>query len=152
PGNRPFRLTLGLREVYGMAKREDAGAWLAAARAGSGDALGEALEACRPYLLRVANQELDQDLRAKGGASDLVQETFLEAQRDFPRFQGSSDAELRAWLRHILLHNLGKFARRFRQTQKRRLAAEVPAGTSSSSANWQEQLIADASSPSAQAI
>src|SRR5262249_45736682 len=39
-------------------------------------------EAYRGYLLVLAQRELDPDLRAKGGASDLVQETFLEAQRD----------------------------------------------------------------------
>ena len=55
--------------------------WLIAARAGSSEALGRALEACRRYLLLVAEQDLDPDLRAKGGASDLVQQTFLEAQQ-----------------------------------------------------------------------
>jgi RNA polymerase sigma-70 factor, ECF subfamily len=64
----------------------DASQYLPAARAGSREALGQALEICRGYLLRVANQGLDAELRAKGGASDLVQETFLEAQRDFGRF------------------------------------------------------------------
>ena len=72
----------------------DMGQWLEAARAGSKEALGEALEACRNYLLMVANRQLDPQLRVKGGASDLVQETFLEAQRDFGRFQGTSDAEV----------------------------------------------------------
>ena len=55
----------------------------------------------RHYLLRIAEQELDPDLRAKGGASDLVQLTFLEAQRDFARFHGDTAAELRAWLRRL---------------------------------------------------
>ena len=45
---------------------------LAEARAGSVPALGEALEACRRYLLGVAQRELDPQLRAKRGASDLV--------------------------------------------------------------------------------
>src|SRR5262245_22320921 len=49
---------------------------LAAARTGSPEALGAALEACRLYLLGIADRELDGELRAKGGASDLVQETF----------------------------------------------------------------------------
>ena len=52
---------------------------LVAARRGSREALGNALEACRRYLLAIASRELDPDLRGKGGASDLVQETFLEA-------------------------------------------------------------------------
>ena len=87
---------------------------LEAARSGSGDALGRVLESYRAYLLLVAARELDPKLRAKGGASDLVQETFLEAQRDFGGFHGNSDGELRAWLRQLLLHNVANFARRYR--------------------------------------
>src|SRR5437870_8093656 len=96
--------------------REGAAQWLAEARAGSPEALGQMLEACRGYLLLVAQRELAPDLRAKGGASDLVQETFLEAQRDFPRFSGRSEAELLAWLRRLLLNNLANFTRHYRAT------------------------------------
>src|SRR5215468_6351850 len=105
---------------------EDTGQHLAAARAGSRQALGEALESCRRYLLLVAQRELDPELQAKGGASDLVQETFLEAQRDFTRFEGTSDAELRAGLRGLLRSQLGHFARRYRDTGKREVAREIP--------------------------
>lgn len=37
----------------------DAGQWLAEARAGSPEALGQALETCQRYLLRVAQRHLD---------------------------------------------------------------------------------------------
>src|SRR6516165_7198073 len=104
---------------------KDAAQWLAAARAGSREALGAGLETCRRYLLRAAQRELDPDLRAKGGASDLVQETFLEAQRDFAQFQGSSEAELRAWLSRLLVNNVHNFTRRFRGTDKRAIDGEV---------------------------
>ena len=87
-----------------------------AARAGSKEAIGGALEACRGYLLGIAERELDADLRAKGGASDLVQDTFLEAQRDFAGFRGETQADLLAWLRRLLLNNLANFARTYRQT------------------------------------
>ena len=96
--------------------------WLFAARQGSPEALGEALEACRAYLLVIANRELDPRLNAKGGASDLVQETFLEAQRDLAGFHGSSEAEWRGWLRQMLVHNLANFVRRYRDTDKRKVA------------------------------
>ena len=99
--------------------------WIAAARDGSPEALGRLLEVCRPYLLLVANQQLPDDLQAKAGGSDLVQETFLEAQRGFARFKGTSEAELLAWLRKILLNNLATVTRDFRGTQKRRIDREV---------------------------
>jgi RNA polymerase sigma-70 factor (ECF subfamily) len=99
--------------------------WLTAARAGSHEALGQALEACRRYLLDIARQELDPALQAKGGASDVVQDAFLDAQRDFGQFHGTSDGELRAWLRQLLLHHVYKLARRYRTTQKRAAGREV---------------------------
>ena len=125
----------------------DIAAWLPAAKAGSREALGHVLEACRGYLLLIAQQELDPELQTKGGASDLVQQTFLEAQKDLPRFRGSTPEALRAWMRRLLLNNLANF-RRDLQRARRRVSREVtidpgdsstvgagpPAGTSSPSA------------------
>src|SRR5262245_19783679 len=105
-------------------RAEQLGQWLEAARAGSPEALGRALEACRAYLLHVANAELDPGLRAKAGASDLVQETVLEAQRIFERFHGSDAGELHAWLRAILSNKLATFTRQYRSTDKRQVARE----------------------------
>jgi RNA polymerase sigma-70 factor (ECF subfamily) len=99
--------------------------WLPAAHAGSQDARGIILEACRKYLLWVARRQLDPALQSKGGASDIVQETMLEAQRDFDHFRGNSEAELLAWLRRLLLNNLANFARRYRDTAKRSAAREI---------------------------
>jgi RNA polymerase sigma-70 factor, ECF subfamily len=108
-----------------IARPKDFGGCLTAARGGSRDALGQTLEACRRYLLTLARDELGADLRAKGGASDLVQDTFLEAQTTFDHFRGSSEGELRAWLRQLLHHRAAKFGRRYRTTLKRRLAREA---------------------------
>jgi RNA polymerase sigma-70 factor, ECF subfamily len=131
---------------------ESADRVLVAARGGSREALGNALEACRRYLLAIAARELDPDLRAKGGASDLVQETFLEAQRDFARFRGSSPEDLRAWLRQVLLHNVGAFTRRFRTTSMRAVALEVAMEAGGSSAQLNEPTAASNLSPSGVAI
>jgi RNA polymerase sigma-70 factor, ECF subfamily len=104
---------------------ENLGPLLSAARSGSVEALGQMLQAHRAYLLHIANEELAADLQAKGGASDLVQDTFLEAHRDFARFQGSTEEELLAWLRGLLRHRIANFVRRYRDTQKRGLDQEV---------------------------
>jgi RNA polymerase sigma-70 factor (ECF subfamily) len=100
--------------------------WLPAAKARQPVALGQVLEACRRYLLWIARKEMDPDLQPKAGASDLVQDTLLEAQRDIGHFQGETEGELLAWLRRLLLNNLSNFARSYRDTAKRRLDAEVP--------------------------
>ena len=81
----------------------DAARWLPAAQAGSKEALGQLLDSCRGYLLLIANQELGPDLQAKGGASDLVQETLLDACRDFAHFQGNTEQELFGWLRRSII-------------------------------------------------
>jgi RNA polymerase sigma-70 factor, ECF subfamily len=125
---------------------------LAAARAGSREALGEVLEAARHYLLTIARQEFDPDLRAKNSPSDVVQETFVEAQRDFGQFQGDTEAELLAWLRRLLLHRVGKLRRRYRDTQKRRLSREVALGGDESSDGPGAGLAANVLSPSGQAM
>ena len=96
------------------------------ARGGCRTALGQLLEACRPYLLEVGEGEIDADLRPKGGASDLVQDTFLEAQQGFAQFQGKSQDELRAWLRLILIHNAANFRTHYRGRAKRQVGREVP--------------------------
>lgn len=127
----------------------DFGELLAEARSGSNQSLGNALEVCRQYLLLVANRELDEQLRAKGGASDLVQETFYEAKRDFSRFSGSSQQEMLAWLRQILLHNVANFHRRYLETEKRDPSVEVPIGQEgSSSGKYSPDLASPLKTPS----
>jgi RNA polymerase sigma-70 factor, ECF subfamily len=130
----------------------DAARWLPTARAGSAEALGQALEACRGYLLLIARRELSPDLQAKAGASDLVQQTFLEAQRDFGRFHGDSEAELRAWLRRLLLNNLANFARLYREADKRQVGREVELGPGTEFGAGGEALAAALPSPSRQAM
>src|SRR5438128_1316436 len=103
----------------------------AAARRGSDEALGKLFLRYQKVLLRIAARELPPDLRSKCGASDLVQETFLEAQRDFPRFEGTTDAELFAWLKCVLKNNSLNFVRDYRRRQKRAIRCESPLWTDS---------------------
>ena len=131
---------------------KDAAHWLPAARAGSPEALGQALEACRDYLLRIAEGELGSDLQAKGGASDLVQGTMLDAIRGFAHFQGNTQAELLQWLRRLLLNNLADFTRQYRDTAKRQIGQEVRLEGDDSSAERGGGLAAAWLSPSGEAM
>jgi RNA polymerase sigma-70 factor (ECF subfamily) len=144
---------LGLREIETVAKpAKEVTRWLAAARGGSLQALGQVLEACRGYLLRIAGRRLSADLRSKGGASDLVQQTFLDAQCQFERFQGESEKELLAWLRQILLYNLAHFQRRYRAAAKRDVGREAPLAGEASSTDGGAALATQTPSPSEQMV
>ena len=79
------------------------------ARSGSDDALGELLETVRTYLLLVANQETDVAMRSKVAASDVVQDAFCLVKQHFQSFRGSTQTELRAWMRKIPWTKFARF-------------------------------------------
>ena len=99
-------------------------AWIADLQTGPVEVSQELVETCRDYLLLVANRNLDDDLRQKVGASDLVQETFLHAHQKFAQFRGTSAEELLAWLRKILLNHLVDENRKYRKSGKRKISRE----------------------------
>jgi RNA polymerase sigma-70 factor (ECF subfamily) len=98
---------------------------LNAALAGNAEALGELLEDYRPYLTVLAQRYLDSRLRGRLDAADVVQITFLEAQRDLPAFRGHQIEELLGWLRHILRNNVSSAHQKHLYTQKRSAGREV---------------------------
>jgi RNA polymerase sigma-70 factor (ECF subfamily) len=87
-------------------------------RAGDAAARAQLFGRYQPYLRILAQAQLGRHLRAKCAPSDLVQQTLLEAHRDFDAFQGKHEAELAAWLRRILAHNLYNEARRYNSLQR----------------------------------
>jgi RNA polymerase sigma-70 factor (ECF subfamily) len=120
------------------------------ARSGDSQALGRLLELYRNYLALSARMHLSRRLQSKADSADLVQETFLKAHRSFEQFRGETEAELVAWLRTILAHNLATLVRHYCGVQgrdidlERSLADEVER----SSQAWNMGLAAKQSSPS----
>ena len=104
-----------------------AAALLLAARAGSNGALGQLLQGYRNYLNLLADEELGSAIKVKASASDLVQDSFLEAKRDFGQFAGQSTEEFQAWLRRLLLNNVANVIRSYQGTEKRDISTETPA-------------------------
>jgi len=76
------------------------------ARQGETEPLGQLLQLYRNYLTILATTQLDRRLRRRMNPSDLVQEAMLAAHCDFAKFRGSSERELLAWLRQILINCL----------------------------------------------
>jgi RNA polymerase sigma-70 factor (ECF subfamily) len=103
------------------------------ARGGDGDALGRLLAMYRNYLALIARLQVDERIKAKVDASDVVQEACLEAFRDFASFRGSTEKELLAWLRQILVSNLSNLFRHYAGTQRRDVRLEVGLGVERSS-------------------
>ena len=89
------------------------------------EALGTLLELYRNYLRILAKSQLDEDLASRATASDVVQETFLEAYRDFVQFRGNTPAEFLAWLRRILVRNVARLVEQHLMAQKRDVRREV---------------------------
>lgn len=118
------------------------------ARAGDQDALGQVLEEYRQYLRLLARPRVGYELRVRVDPSDLVQETLLEAQRDFRHFQGGSEGELAAWLRRILARNLSDQIKHH-QSQRRDFHRDQPLQALIEHAH--EALAATISTPSAHA-
>jgi RNA polymerase sigma-70 factor (ECF subfamily) len=115
----------------------------------SGETDGQSLERFRAYLRLLARLHLDPRLRGKLDASDVVQQTLLQAFRARAGFRGTTEAELAAWLRQILARNLAHAARdlgRDKRDVARERSLEQALGQSSDRlALW---LAADQSSPS----
>jgi len=99
--------------------------WLSQARGGSADALGRLLAAYMNYLKMLAQMQMDERLRRRIGASDIVQETLLEAHRDFLNFVGKTPAEFSGWLRSILINNLKRAIECHVLTAKRDVRREL---------------------------
>jgi RNA polymerase sigma-70 factor, ECF subfamily len=90
---------------------------LAAATGGDPTARWRALEACRDYLRLVVRRGRWSGRTSLGGTSDLVQNTVVDAWRDFSKFHGQTPGQLRAWLRAILVHAALNARRRRRDGQ-----------------------------------
>lgn len=111
------------------------------------------VEHLRPYLRMIARLHVETHLQAKIDASDIVQQTMLEAHRGAERFQGGTEQELRAWLRRIMARNLADEVRKFR-CQKRNAGLEqaLEAKLTESSAGLERCLTGGITSPDNRAI
>ena len=97
---------------------------LGQARRGDADALGRLLDLYRRYLRLLARLQIDRRLQGKVDASDLVQETFLEAHQEFAEFRGNTEAEIVGWLRKIMASKVANVVRRYYRTQQRDVRLE----------------------------
>jgi RNA polymerase sigma-70 factor, ECF subfamily len=109
-------------------------------------------EKYRNYLCLLARQQLGPRLRAKLDASDVVQDTLLQAHVSQDQFRGTTEPERIGWLQTILMNKLAgalrQFARRCRDVD---LERSIDHQMRESSAKLESWLAADISSPSEKA-
>lgn len=130
---------------------------IALARDTKGDTLGALLDQYRNYLYLIARTQVDLHLAVRTSPSDLVQETFLQAAKEFEDFQGATNAQLMAWLRRILINNIVAAYHRHVLAHKRDVRREWPlesiVRTIDQSSAFIEQALADsADQPDARMI
>jgi RNA polymerase sigma-70 factor, ECF subfamily len=113
------------------------------------------LERFRAYLDLLAKLEVAPRLRDKVDLSGVVQQTLLEADQGMraePRSE-RTPAEVAAWLRSILSHNLADVLRKLK-ARKRDFRREwsLETALNQSASRVEQWLAAEQSSPSGQAI
>jgi RNA polymerase sigma-70 factor (ECF subfamily) len=119
---------------------------------GDREALGQLLDAERSDLHRLAERQLEGRIAVRVDASDIIQQTFLEAHRSFPQFAGQDLRELGAWLKGILDHKVASAIRDHTLLQKRNLGRERSLDDSQGGGPLKQDLDAGHSSPSQKAI
>ena len=110
------------------------------------------LERFRNYLYLLARLQCQRRLQAKVDASDIVQQTMVQALGGLGAFRGRSEAEMAAWLRQILAKHLASVARDLGR-EKRDVARErsLEAALDQSASRLEVWLAAGDSSPSQKA-
>jgi RNA polymerase sigma-70 factor, ECF subfamily len=82
---------------------------------------GQLFERYRPFLLMIAKSEIGTELAVRCDASDVVQQTMIEAFQAYFGFKGSTEPEFSAWIKCIHRRNIADLIRRRASPEKRRL-------------------------------
>ncbi|WP_322975104.1 sigma-70 family RNA polymerase sigma factor [Aporhodopirellula aestuarii] len=106
-----------------------------------------------PYLKMLARTHMRAAYRAKIGTSDIVQQAMLHAVGAIGQFRGGTEAELRAWLRQILVRQICHLDRDLHRDKRDvRRERSIEQKLAQSSMRLEGLLVADQATPSQVAI
>lgn len=108
---------------------------------------GKHLEQYRSDLLVLAQGQIPRELRHRMDASDVVQETLMEAYQKRDQFRGDKERELGGWLRTMLNYNLIDAIRSVKRG-KRDPRREMAQPLENSALRLADLFVADDTSPS----
>ena len=94
-------------------------------REGDGDAARALFDRHAPALRAQVRRKLPNELRAKVGESDVIQEAYLAAFLRLTQFEDRGDGSFARWVRGILDHKLLDEVRRHGDAQKRAARRET---------------------------
>ncbi len=106
------------------------------------------LKRFRDHLRLLAGVQINPALQHTIEPSDIVQKTLQKAWQAIEQFEGQTEAQLKAWLRPILLHTIVDEVAKLAPATRVSLEATLEA----SSARLERCLAAEDSSPSARAM
>ncbi len=99
---------------------------LAAAGDGNATAVNRLLDRHREALRRMVELRMDQTLRRRVDASDIVQDVLIEANRRLTEYLANPGLPFHLWLRHIARDRVIDTHRRHRVASKRSMDREQP--------------------------
>ncbi len=118
---------------------------------GDRDAQSELFSQLQSYFLIMARHQLDAELRPRVNPSDIVQESLAKATKALPEFRGSSEREVRAWLKRIVGNEIKEQRRKHRQ-QKRDVGRESKPDSYDQFRNEGHNLMAQSRTPQSKAM
>jgi RNA polymerase sigma-70 factor (ECF subfamily) len=119
------------------------------ARSGDPNAFEELFRRHRGKLLKMIAFRMDRRIAGRVDASDILQETYLEAFRRLPKYMDQKERmTFYAWLYWIARQKVMGIYRRHAGTQKRTVRNEVPLMPVDSSAEFLSGLVGRSPTPS----
>lgn len=131
----------------GGGQNEELDRLLREARNGSREARDGLFAHVQRYLTFLAGRHHNPQLSAKAGASDIVQQTMMQAAGEFDAFRGTTAAQFRGWLRQILINEVRGLKRHF-AAQRRNAGREFRLETGDTSGQFQPTPAAESLTPS----